>query len=154
NTTRAGGGADVIEVTGQDFEKLLGPGNKQNTPYSAFNVERSVFDKILLDNAKKLGADVREGTRATAIRRVPGTSQHEISWEDDSGQSGTIRADFLLDASGLTSLMTRNQREHDETLNNFAVHGYLKGAKWKVTYSGTQDRSTVFIAAVEKGWIW
>ncbi|WP_146654270.1 hypothetical protein [Labilithrix luteola] len=50
--------------------------------------------------------------------------------------------------------MTRGQREHDETLNNFAVHGYLKGAKWKVTYSGTEDRSTVFIAAVEKGWIW
>lgn len=154
NTTKNGSTSDLIEVTGQDFERLLGPGQKQNTPYSAFNVERSIFDKMLLDNAKKLGVEVREGTRATALKLAPGTSAREVSWENDEGETGVIRADFLLDASGLNALMTRGQREHDETLNNFAVHGYLKNAKWKVTYSGTEDRSTVFIAAVEKGWIW
>ena len=154
-TTTRHGAADVIDVTGQDFESLLGPGNVRDTPYSAFNVERSRFDKILLDNARRLGADVREGTRATAVERVAGTtSDHEVAWQDDEGRSGRLRTAFVLDACGLSSLMTRGKREHDHTLNNFAVHGYLSGAEWKVTYSGTQDRSTVFIAAVEKGWIW
>lgn len=154
--TRAAGGGNVIEVTGQDFEALLGPGEaqKENTPFSAFNVERSKFDKLLLDNARSLGADVREGTRATGVRRVEGASAHLVSWADDEGRSGTIRTDFVLDASGLSHLMTPGQREHDDSLNNFAAYGYLKGAKWKVTYSGDRNRSTVFIAAVEKGWIW
>ncbi|AKF07947.1 NAD(P)/FAD-dependent oxidoreductase [Sandaracinus amylolyticus] len=153
-TTTKHDGAEIIEVTGQDFEALLGDGNKRDTPYSAFNVERSKFDDILLRNAERFGAEVREGTRATAVTRVPGTSAHVIAWEDDQGARGTIRAGFVMDASGLSSLLTRGQRIHDDSLNNFAVYGYLRNAEWKVTYSGTKDRSTVFIAAVEKGWIW
>lgn len=152
--TRAHGGADVLEVTGQDFEKLLGPGQVHKTPYSAFNVERSRFDKLLLDNARRLGAEVREGTKACDARPIAGSSAHAITWEDDEGRSGELRADFVLDATGLSHLLTRGQRVHDEHLNNFAVYGYLRGARWKVTYSGTEDRSTVFIAAIEHGWIW
>lgn len=151
---RADGGATVLEVTGQDFEKLLGPGQTRRTPYSAFNVERSRFDKLLLDNARRLGADVREGTRALRAERLPGGSRHAIAWEDDAGRSGAITADFVLDATGLAHLLTRGERVYDETLNNFAVYGYLRGAEWKVTYSGSEDRSTVFIAAIEHGWIW
>lgn len=151
-STRQHNGCDIIDVTGQDFEKLLGEGNKQDTPYSAFNVDRARFDELLLNNARSFGADVREGTRATAARRA-GT-KHVIAWEDDRGASGEIHADFVLDATGLSHLMTKGERVYDETLNNFAVHGYLRRAEWKVRYSGTKDRSTVFIAAVEKGWIW
>ncbi|MEP7119557.1 MAG: tryptophan 7-halogenase [Byssovorax sp.] len=152
--TRGKSGGDVIEVTGQDFNTLLGPGNQQDTPFSAFNVERSRFDKMLLDNASTHGAEVREGTRATSITRIEGTSAHLIDWEDDTGKKGTIHASFVLDATGLAHVMTPRGRVHDETLNNFAVHGYLTGARWKVKYSGDKNRSTVFIAAVEKGWIW
>lgn len=152
--TREGGESSVIEVTGQDFEKLLGPGQTQRTPYSAFNVERSRFDELLLDNARRLGADVREGTKALSAERVAGTSRHVIAWEDDEGRRGTITADFVLDATGLSHLLTRGERVYDETLNNFAVYGYLQNAEWKVTYSGARDRSTVFIAAIEHGWIW
>lgn len=152
--TRQSGGADIIEVTGQDFEKLLGPGQTQRTPYSAFNVERSRFDKLLLDNTRRLGADVREGTKATGATRIEGSSAHTIAWEDDAGDRGEIRADFVLDATGLSHMLTRGERVYDQHLNNFAVFGYLRGARWKVTYSGTQDRSTVFIAAIDHGWIW
>lgn len=152
--TRTTNDAQVIEVTGQDFSALLGPGQEKNTPYSAFNVERSRFDKLLLDNARTLGADVREGTKAVAVRRVGETSAHEVSWSDDQGGAGTLRTDFVLDATGLSHLMTPGQRVHDDSLNNFAAYGYLTGAKWKVTYSGDRNRSTVFIAAVDKGWIW
>lgn len=149
-----GGDSSVLEVTGQDFEKLLGPGQTQRTPYSAFNVERSRFDQLLLDNARRLGACVREGTRALGAERIAGTSTHRITWEDDEGRSGAVTTDFVLDATGLSHLLTRGERIYDETLNNFAVHGYLRGAAWKVTHSDSDDRSTVFIAAIEHGWIW
>ena len=147
-------GASLLEVTGQDFEALLGPGQVQRTPYSAFNVDRARFDKLLLDNARRLGASVREGTRALGATPVDGTSAHQIPWEDDAGGSGVLTADFVLDATGLSHLLTRGERVYDDSLNNFAVHGYLRGAAWKVTYSGAEDRSTVFIAAIEHGWIW
>ncbi|MFY0536797.1 NAD(P)/FAD-dependent oxidoreductase [Nannocystis pusilla] len=109
---------------------------------------------MLLDNARQLGADVREGTRALGAQRLEKSSQHVITWEDDAGNSGSITADFVLDATGLSHLLTKGERVYDENLNNFAVYGYLQGAEWKVTFSGSPDRSTVFIAAIEHGWIW
>jgi flavin-dependent dehydrogenase len=145
---------DVLEVTGQDFSALLGPGNTRDTPYSAFNVRRAEFDKMLLDRTKAFGADVREGTMAREVLRDAEGRVTAVRWEDDRGRSGIIETPFVLDATGLSHMMTRGQREYDDTLNNFAVHGYLSGAEWKVNFSGRRDHSTVFIAAVEKGWIW
>lgn len=145
---------DIIEVTGQDLGALLGPGHEHQTPFSAFNVERSRFDDLLLRQSRRHGADVREGTRATSVQRVGTSRSHIVTWEDDAGRKGRLLTDFVLDATGLSHLMTKGQREHAPDLNNFAVFGYLRGAEWKVNFNGTREASTVFIAAVEKGWIW
>lgn len=154
DTTGKAGEGSVIDVTGQDFRALLGEGAVQDTPYSAFNVRRAEFDKLLLDQSRHFGVDVREGTMARQVVRGAAGQPHTILWQDDAGRSGELVADFLLDATGLSHLMTRGEREYDGTLNNFAVHGYLSGAGWKVTFNGKRERSTVFIAAIEKGWIW
>ncbi|HZF53856.1 MAG TPA: NAD(P)/FAD-dependent oxidoreductase [Polyangiaceae bacterium] len=147
-------GGTVINVLGQDFSKLLRKPAERDETFSAVNVRRAEFDKILLDQARAFGADVREGTRATSVRRGPAGEVEAVEWENDAGNSGVIQTPFVLDATGLQALMTRGKRERDPAMNNFAVYGYLANAGWKVMYSGTRDRSNVFLASVEKGWIW
>ena len=147
-------GSDIIDVTGQDFRGVIDRLGYLETPVTAFNVRRAEFDKMLLDKARDFGCDVREGTKATAVHQDATGAIEAIDWENDEGQSGRIKTPFILDASGLMSFLTKTDREYDPNMNNFAVYGYLSNAEWKVTFNGKRDRSTVFIAAVDEGWIW
>ena len=147
-------GSDIIDVTGQDFRGVVDRLGYLETPVTAFNVRRAEFDKMLLDKARDFGCDVREGTKATAVHHNADGAIESIDWENDEGQSGRINTPFILDASGLMSFLTKSDREYDPNMNNFAVYGYLSNAEWKVTFNGKRDRSTVFIAAVDEGWIW
>ncbi|MFO7567306.1 MAG: tryptophan 7-halogenase [Enhygromyxa sp.] len=152
----------VIDVTGQSFADLLGdPDSSRDTlgqPFTAFNVLRAEFDELLLDHARSLGAEVREGHQVVEVTPVHDHEGEqlglEVGWRRDDGVEGRVRAGFVLDASGLSHLMTRGAREYDDTLNNFATFGYLSGARWKVTYNGTREASTVFVASIADGWIW
>lgn len=143
----------TLDVVGQDFGALRDRVKQSDEPFFGFNVERARFDQLLLDNAAALGAEVRQGTRAVEVLRE-GERVTGVRWEDDAGASGRIEADLTVDASGLGALLTRGRRQRDPHLSNFAVHGYLQGAEWKVTYNGTKERTTVFVAAVDEGWIW
>src|SRR6185503_5696452 len=149
----AGGpeGRHVINVLGQDFSKLLRRPAERDTTFSAVNVRRAEFDQILLDQARAFGVDVREGTQATRVRRDARGAIEAVEWEDDRGARGALTTPFVLDATGLSSMLTRGKRVRDPAMNNFAVYGYLAGAGWKVIYSGTRDRTNVFLASVEKG---
>jgi clorobiocin biosynthesis protein Clo-hal len=148
------GGSDVIDVTGQDFRGVIDRLGYLETPVTAFNVERAEFDDMLLKQARKFGAEVREGTRATDVLRDASGRVEGVRWQDDTGRTGTISTPFVLDASGLQTMLSRGERVYDPDMNNFAVYGYLQDAEWKVRFSGSKDRSTVFIAAVDLGWIW
>lgn len=157
STQRLGGSAEpshVIDVTGQSFARVQPGATEPQRPYTAFNMLRSEFDQILLDNARQLGAGVHEGHRIRAVEAVEGGMAHDVRWVADDGREGTIRADFVLDATGAAHIMSRGQRQGDPQMANFAAFGYLRGAQWKVTYSGRREASTVFIASIESGWIW
>jgi len=144
----------VIDVTGQSFARVDPTRSASQRPYTAFNMLRAEFDQILLDHARHLGADVYEGHRIRAVDRVGEDDAHDVHWASEDGRAGTIRAGFVLDATGAAHVMSRGKRRGDPQMNNFAVFGYLRGARWKVTYSGRREASTVFIAAIDHGWIW
>jgi flavin-dependent dehydrogenase len=147
-----------IDVVGQDFAGLRRA--PQAEPFTAFNVRRDQFDALLLDQARAFGVAVHEGVRATAVApleaartNATGTASR-VSWQDESGREGSIETDFVLDATGLSSVMTREARQRDPRMNNFAVYGYFAGAGWKVTYNGSRSHTTVFICSIPCGWIW
>ena len=143
----------TIDVLGQDLSTFSDRFAPSRMPFVGFNVERSRFDQILLERARELGADCREGVSVTEILRTDGAVSG-VRYRDEQGLEGTIDTPFVLDASGLSALLTRGQRIRDPQMNNFAVHGYFSGAEWKSTLSGTHDATTVFIASVPLGWIW
>ncbi len=150
----AAGGQTVIDVCGQDFSELMRRAEIRDTPFTAFHVRRDEFDHLLLNRSRELGTDVREGTRMTEVLRDGAGAVCGVRWEDDAGREGVIETPFVLDASGQSFMLTRQQRVYDPDMNNFAVFGYLRNAGWKVVFNGTRDRTSAFISAVEKGWIW
>lgn len=70
---------------------------------SAFEVDRSEFDHVLLKNAARLGVEVRE---ATAVTRFEiGRDGVEVMARDEAGSEMRCEAQMLIDATGQTSML-------------------------------------------------
>ena len=76
-----------------DFTDKFTPG-----PGTTYQVRRGIFDKILIDEAAKQGADVRFGHAVTAFDNSGDTAR--LSVETDNGEAYELTARFVLDASG------------------------------------------------------
>src|SRR6266851_343546 len=65
----------------------------------AYQVERSKFDQILLDHARHMGVDVREQHTVSDVIDDEGRVRG-VCYADAEGNAGTIRAKYVVDASG------------------------------------------------------
>lgn len=117
---------------------------------SAFEVDRSEFDRILLDNAIRAGARVREGVQVTSFDVQP--SQVSVTTRDEHGAPGRARAELLVDASGQHSLLAGRLgiRRMDPELRNVSVFSHFEGAE---RYSGKRE-GDISIVLVPEGWWW
>jgi flavin-dependent dehydrogenase len=70
----------------------------------AYQVTRGDFDKVLLDHAAESGAEVHE---RTAVEAVEFSNQGVDLSVRSNGSSNSIRARYLVDASGRTSVLGR-----------------------------------------------
>jgi len=119
---------------------------------TAFQVERSRFDEILLRGARRAGADVREGN---AVRRVVADDERVrgVEFTDADGNSRTAYAKYVIDASGNTSRIhsgVGGSRVYSDFFRNLAVFGYFAGgARLPEPNSGN-----IFCAAFDAGWLW
>ncbi len=100
---------------------------------SAWQVERSEFDELLLRNAGKLGARVREGRRVTEIRFDENGAPVAADWTDAAtGLTGRHEFDYLIDASGRAGLVANRHlggRRFHESFKNVAFWGYWEGGR-------------------------
>ena len=83
-----------------DFTDKFTPG-----PGTTYQVRRGIFDKILIDEAAKQGADVRFGHTVTAFDNSGDTAR--LSVETDNGEAYELTARFVLDASGYGRVLPR-----------------------------------------------
>jgi flavin-dependent dehydrogenase len=124
----------------------------RTSPLYAFQVVRSEFDQLLLDNAAEAGADVRQGVEATGVDFVDGRPRH-VRFTDGQGRHGTCSFDVVIDASGRTGLLStrylRNRRFH-ETFRNVALWGYWRGADRLSRGPAGATAS----CSIPNGWIW
>ena len=81
-----------------DFRNNLG--QKWGT---SFQVKREEFDNVLLEAAKKFGADVRHGYEVTAYDN----DENIITANDREGNEKSFKAKFVLDASGYGRVLPR-----------------------------------------------
>jgi halogenation protein CepH len=118
----------------------------------AYQVERSTFDAILLDNARRVGVDVRENCRVMGVladeERVRG-----VRWTGPGGEDREARARYVVDASGNGSRIhgeVGGSRTYSDFFRNIAVFGYFAGGE----RLPEPNDGNIFCAAFEEGWIW
>ncbi|MEU6147869.1 FAD-dependent oxidoreductase [Streptomyces sp. NPDC047081] len=119
---------------------------------TAFQVERSRFDDILLRNARRVGVEVRENS---PVRRVltEGARVHGVEYTDADGTTRTAHARFVIDASGNTSRLhsrVGGARVYSDFFRNLAVFGYYAGGR----RLPEPNSGNIFCAAFDAGWIW
>ena len=117
---------------------------------AAFQVERSVFDHILLKHARTSGVEVREGWTVSGFSKENG--QVTVQAAAGNGSPETFRGAFLIDASGRANC-TGNQeklRVIHPRLKKLAVFGHFEGVALD---EGTAWGDTV-IVRLENKWFW
>ncbi len=117
---------------------------------SAFEVDRAEFDQLLLQNAARLGVEVRERTAVT--RFEIGRDGVSVTARDEHGNEAQYSAQMLIDATGQSSFMAGKlgMREMDAGLKNFAVFSHFEGA---ARHQGKQE-GDISVVLVPGGWWW
>ena len=124
-----------------------------------FQCDREVFDKLLLDHARDEGVDVREGHQVTRAHLTDGRVTG-LSYSNDDGESGEVRARMCVDASGQWSVLGRQfrLREHNENLRHVALFGHYHGGPTALPDvlddMEPTDAGNVYVVAVDDGWLW
>ncbi len=124
-----------------------------------FQCDREVFDKLLLDHARDEGVDVREGHQVTRAHLTDGRVTG-LSFTNDEGESGEVRARMCVDASGQWSVLGRQfrLREHNEHLRHVALFGHYHGGPTTLPdvldAMEPTDAGNVYVVAVDDGWLW
>ena len=119
---------------------------------TTWQVRRDDFDKMMLDNARAHGAEVREGVavkqvlfegdRAVGVRVVEGDSAEDIA------------AKVVVDASGQSAILGKqlDLRYPDARLSGASIYAYFTGTRRD---EGRNAGATIIIhTADRKGWFW
>jgi halogenation protein CepH len=118
---------------------------------TAFQVERMIFDKILLDNARAKGVQVCERVNVHDLlidhNRVIG-----LTASDDAQALRTYHARYVIDASGHESRIARfaGERIYSNFFHNIALFGYYKGGG----RLPAPCQGNILCVAFEYGWFW
>lgn len=118
----------------------------------AYQVRRSDFDKVLIDNAAAKGATVIEGCKVRAVDFQPDGSGATVQARHDDGREETFAARFVVDASGRdTFLANRFQaKQRNPRHNSSAMYGHFRNAR---RHEG-QAAGHITIFWFEHGWFW
>ena len=137
---------------------------KRSEPFYFFNrydrdsvaqtwqVLRSEFDQMLLDNAREKGAQVREETRVSELIKEDGRVVGAIGVDKD-GNATEYRAQITLDCTGKEAFSANKNgwRIKDPYLNKIAVWTYYKGSK---RGEDIDEGATTVAYIPDKGWFW
>ncbi|HVR62837.1 MAG TPA: NAD(P)/FAD-dependent oxidoreductase [Polyangia bacterium] len=142
-------GAEFIdETTGQTAVFTFAEG-LAGTPRSAFQVERSKFDHVLLERAAACGAEIRYGVAVEAVAT------------DDAGARVTTRdgavhrCRYVIDATGQDALLARTNRTV-QPLKGFgiaAVFRHYDGIAPAI-FDELAVTGNIKVLMVPMGWMW
>ena len=127
--------------------------NKPHECSQTWQVVRSEFDKMMLDNAREHGVVVNEGVRVVDVI-FDGTSASGVTIQREGGAREDVRSKVIVDASGQNGLLMNRfgLRLWDPVLNKGAIWTYWKGAHRD---TGRDEGATIVIqTANRKGWFW
>jgi flavin-dependent dehydrogenase len=138
--------------------------NKPHECSQTWQVVRSEFDAMMLQNAREHGVDAHEGVRVVDVRFEPAAGgaaagggpgrASGVTVQFDGGERREVRARVVVDASGQNGLLMNRLglRLWDPVLNKGAIWTYWKGA---YRDTGRDEGATMVLqTANRKGWFW
>ncbi len=143
---------------------FVSPDGRRSQPFYFFNrydkdtiaqtwqVLRSEFDQMLLDNAREKGAEVREETTVNRLL-MEGDRVTGLEATDKSGRTYEVHAKITLDCSGKEAFTSNRLgwRMRDPYLNKIAVWTYYQDSK---RGEGIDEGDTTVAYVPDKGWFW
>jgi flavin-dependent dehydrogenase len=127
--------------------------NKPHECSQTWQVERSEFDQMLLENAEEHGVTVHQETRVLDVL-FDGDRAVGVEVADGAGESRRVLADVVVDASGQSSMLINKfgLRVADPVLNKGAIWTYFEGA---YRDQGKDEGATLVLQTEDKqGWFW
>lgn len=118
--------------------------------WTAFQVDRAVYDDILLRHSEEMGAVVREQTK---VDRVLTEGDRVTGLLLNTGEEVTGR--YYVDGSGTVGLIRRAMGVESDVpheLRNIAMWDYWENAEWAVEIGVGGTR--VQVRSLPYGWIW
>ncbi len=130
----------------------------------AMHVNRSEFDKLLLDHARDMGVDVHEGAAVTGVERDEDRTRVRL----DDGSEAYCR--IFAEASGRVTSITGTKKQFLSDYKNIAIWNHFVGGKavqnlpgdWNIFrakqahipgFKG-EDWSPIGCFACDDGWFW
>jgi flavin-dependent dehydrogenase len=127
--------------------------NKPHECSQTWQVVRSEFDRMMLDNAREHGVAAHEGVRVLDVLMQDARAVG-VRVKGEDGQEREVRAKVVVDASGQVGLIQNRLklRVWDPVLNKGAIWTYWKGA---YRDQGKDEGATVVIQTPSRnGWFW
>ena len=127
--------------------------NKPHACSQTWQVVRSEFDQMLLENAREHGVDAREGVHVLEVL-FEGDRAVGVRIRDESGERRDVRAEVVVDASGQAALLQNRLklRLWDPLLNKGAIWTYWQGA---YRDTGRDEGATMVLQTTSRnGWFW
>ena len=141
-----------VSISGKQSQPFYFSEQLHHEAADTWQVLRSEFDQMLLNNARAKGAEVLEETLVKETIEDNGavTGVAAIS---KSGLTHEFRAPITIDATGRDAftLGCRGWKIRDPKLNKIAVWTYYKGA---MRDPGIDEGATTVAYVPDKGWFW
>jgi flavin-dependent dehydrogenase len=137
---------DGVSGRGVDFSSVT-----EVTRPQTFQVPRADFDNMLMERAKELGVDVREGHHVTGCEFDSGSAT--ITFNDAAGTCGRVRVRAVVDATGRNGLIARKfaLRTDEPRLANIAIFAHYSGVP---PIEGDRPNDIRLVARADSGWFW
>jgi flavin-dependent dehydrogenase len=126
--------------------------NKPHECSQTWQVVRSEFDQMMLDNAREHGVDAHDGVHVVEVL-FEGDRATGVRISED-GARRDVRARVVVDASGQAAMLQNRfkLRLWDPVLNKGAIWTYWKGA---YRDTGRDEGATMVLQTPDKkGWFW
>jgi flavin-dependent dehydrogenase len=142
-----------VSATGRVSAPFYFWDNKPHECSQTWQVVRSEFDQLMLENAREHGAIAHEGARVTDVI-FEGDRAVGVRVRTRDAGDREVRAQVVVDASGQTALLQNRLklRRWDPVLNKGAIWTYWEGA---YRDTGRDEGATMVLqTGNRKGWFW
>lgn len=128
----------------------------KNESYLSFHVKRSLFDKMLLDNSKRKGAEVLEEHTVNHVNLNADDGNVEVKAINSIGETRIFKTNFLIDASGLHTFLGKKLgvKKSIKNLDRVALWTHYTGADYDIPLSQGAIKLVYLTGEEKKGWIW